>query len=187
MQHYPQFAFDHYVVRTAGLEDVPAIVDMTVRNRDILAPLEPVRQESYYSAEHWMVVLTQARSAFNDRRSALFWLFDRDSQRALGKIGISNVVGDPFHAAFLGYSLSQEQWGQGLMRRSLEVTIQFLFDEWNLHRLMANYMPENERSGRLLRRLGFTVEGYARDYLRINGEWRDHVLTSLHKPDWQAR
>lgn len=47
---------------------------------------------------------------------------------------------------------------------------------------MANYVPTNERSGRLLRRLGFTVEGYARDYLFIDGAWRDHVLTSLTNP-----
>ncbi len=44
---------------------------------------------------------------------------------------------------------------------------------------MANYVPTNERSGRLLRRLGFTVEGYARDYLCLNGTWQDHILTSL--------
>jgi ribosomal-protein-alanine N-acetyltransferase len=44
---------------------------------------------------------------------------------------------------------------------------------------MANYMPANERSGKLLKRLGFTVEGYARDYLFIAGAWQDHVLTSL--------
>jgi ribosomal-protein-alanine N-acetyltransferase len=44
---------------------------------------------------------------------------------------------------------------------------------------MANYIPTNERSGLLLKRLGFAVEGYARDYLLINGQWRDHVLTAL--------
>jgi ribosomal-protein-alanine N-acetyltransferase len=47
---------------------------------------------------------------------------------------------------------------------------------------MANYRPENERSGRLLQRLGFAREGYARDYLFIDGAWRDHVLTSLTTP-----
>ena len=48
---------------------------------------------------------------------------------------------------------------------------------------MANYIPHNERSGRLLRRLGFMVEGYARDYLFINGAWRDHILTALTNPN----
>ena len=49
---------------------------------------------------------------------------------------------------------------------------------WPVH-----YQPNNERSGRLLRSLGFTVEGYARDYLYIDGAWRDHVLTAKIRDD----
>ncbi len=48
-----------------------------------------------------------------------------------------------------------------------------------MHRIMANYMPHNMRSGHLLTKLGFEREGYAKQYLQINGEWRDHVLTAL--------
>jgi ribosomal-protein-alanine N-acetyltransferase len=44
---------------------------------------------------------------------------------------------------------------------------------------MANYMPGNERSARLLERLGFEREGYAKAYLNIAGRWQDHVLTAL--------
>jgi ribosomal-protein-alanine N-acetyltransferase len=43
---------------------------------------------------------------------------------------------------------------------------------------MANYMPRNDRSGRLLGRLGFEKEGYAKRYLKIEGLWEDHVLTA---------
>ena len=65
------------------------------------------------------------------------------------------------------------------MSEALRAAIDYVFSELRLHRIMANYMPANERSGRLLRRMGFTVEGYARDYMSIAGEWRDHILTSL--------
>jgi len=57
-----------------------------------------------------------------------------------------------------------------------------VFDAMQLHRIMANYRPENERSARLLARLGFEKEGEARAYLRINGVWADHVLTALINP-----
>ena len=55
-----------------------------------------------------------------------------------------------------------------------------------MHRIMANYMPHNMRSGNLLAKLGFEREGYARQYLQINGEWRDHVLTALTDNSWAA-
>ncbi|WP_330218163.1 GNAT family N-acetyltransferase [Robbsia andropogonis] len=64
------------------------------------------------------------------------------------------------------------------MYEALSPVIEFAFDEYELHRLMANYRPENIRSGRLLERLGFEIEGRARSYLKINGAWADHVLTS---------
>jgi ribosomal-protein-alanine N-acetyltransferase len=51
---------------------------------------------------------------------------------------------------------------------------------------MANYMPHNRRSGNVLKRLGFVVEGYARDYLMINGKWEDHIFTSLINPHWRS-
>ena len=83
-----------------------------------------------------------------------------------------------FQAAFLGYGLARQAEGQGLMTEALTAAIGFAFDERRLHRVMANYMPTNERSQAVLRGLGFVVDGYARDYLFINGAWRDHVLTS---------
>ena len=47
-------------------------------------------------------------------------------------------------------------------------------------------MPHILSSGNLLKRLGFVVEGYARDYLMINNQWQDHVLTSLINSQWET-
>jgi len=68
------------------------------------------------------------------------------------------------------------------MSEALRAGDGFAFEELRLHRIMANYRPENERSARLLERLGFVREGIARDYLFVDGAWRDHVLTSLTHP-----
>jgi ribosomal-protein-alanine N-acetyltransferase len=53
---------------------------------------------------------------------------------------------------------------------------------YRLHRVMASYRPDNARSGRLLENLGFEREGLAKAYLKIDGQWADHVLTSLVNP-----
>jgi [ribosomal protein S5]-alanine N-acetyltransferase len=95
----------------------------------------------------------------------------------LGECNFTNIVRGPFQACHLGFSIDQAAQGQGLMQEALESAIDFAFTRGQLHRIMANYRPENLRSGQLLRRLNFEEEGRARAYLKIAGEWRDHILT----------
>jgi ribosomal-protein-alanine N-acetyltransferase len=89
-----------------------------------------------------------------------------------------------FQAAYLGYNISQDQQGKGLMTEALTAVIDYVFTEINLHRLMANYRPENLASARVLEKLNFTIEGFAKNYLMVDGQWCDHVLTSLTNPNW---
>ena len=49
------------------------------------------------------------------------------------------------------------------------------FGPLGLHRVEANVMPRNGRSIRVMEKLGFVQEGLARDYLRINGRWENHI------------
>lgn len=81
----------------------------------------------------------------------------------VGDINFTNVVRGAFQSGYLGYQLDRALEGRGLMGEALAVAIDHVFRHMNLHRLMANYVPTNERSARLLRRLGFSMEGYARD------------------------
>ncbi|HTA37744.1 MAG TPA: GNAT family N-acetyltransferase [Candidatus Acidoferrales bacterium] len=101
----------------------------------------------------------------------------------LGWCNFTNVIRGIFQACFLGYKLDERSQGQGYMTEALGAAIDYLFSEQRLHRIQANYMPHNQKSAAVLRRLGFTVEGTARNYLFIGGQWRDHVLTSLVNPD----
>ncbi len=73
------------------------------------------------------------------------------------------------------------------MHESLKLTIAYAFDELNLHRVMANYAPTNVKSGRVLRRLGFRIEGYAERYLMINGVWTDQRAADLELPSLRSR
>ncbi len=87
----------------------------------------------------------------------------------------SNVVRGSFHACYLGYSIGEKWQGQGLMFEALTSAIRYMQRTQHIHRIMANYMPHNQRSGALLARLGFEKEGYAKDYLLIDGQWRDRT------------
>ena len=66
--------------------------------------------------------------------------------------------------------------GQGHMKAALKLTVHHIFDRLQLHRIEAACIPENHRSIGLLEGSGFRREGLLRDYLKIDGRWRDHVL-----------
>jgi ribosomal-protein-alanine N-acetyltransferase len=100
----------------------------------------------------------------------------------VGSCSYTNFVRGAFHACHLGYQVGREYEGRGFMSEALRGCNAFVFGTLRMHRIMANYRPENDRSRALLQRLGFAEEGLANDYLFIDGAWRDHVLTALVNP-----
>jgi ribosomal-protein-alanine N-acetyltransferase len=131
--------------------------------------------------------LSSAISEFEQGRGMKLYLFLRasDVEDPIGDIELSEIVRGPFQACYLGYRIGAEYEGRGYVAESIARVVECAFSSLNLHRIMANYMPSNDRSASVLRRSGFTVEGVARDYLRLNGKWRDHVLTSRINPRWR--
>ena len=123
-----------------------------------------------------------------DKSSIRFSLFLREAPEGdiMGECSFSQIIRGVFHACYLGYRIDATHEGKGLMREAVKRAIQFMFEEQNLHRIMAGYMPVNARSAKLLQNLGFTIEGHAKDYLLINGWWEDHMLTSLINPKWHC-
>jgi ribosomal-protein-alanine N-acetyltransferase len=73
------------------------------------------------------------------------------------------------------------------MTRAVATTVEFAFSKLRLHRVEAACIPDNAPSIALLERNGFQREGYACEYLKIDGAWRDHVLFALVESDFRAR
>ncbi len=84
-----------------------------------------------------------------------------------------------FQACTLSFLLDQSLEGRSLMYAAVAPALREVIARHHLHRIMATHLPENLRSAAFLRRLGFVVEGYARDFVKVNGQWRDNVLLSL--------
>ncbi|EAR07863.1 GNAT family N-acetyltransferase [Reinekea blandensis] len=165
-----------------GISDINTrdLIDYFTLNREHLrfaggrVPETP--EEVRAVRDNW---LTQVQEG----REVRFFLLQEE--QLIGVAGISNIVRGAFQAAYLGYNLAEHCQGQGLMTEALEEIVAFAFSALNLHRLMANYRPDNVASERVLQKLGFVREGMARDYLRVDGEWADHVLTALTNPSWR--
>jgi len=86
--------------------------------------------------------------------------------------------------AEIGYDLNPAFWGKSYMTDALKVVISYGFDHMQLNRIDALVYIENERSTRLLQRLGFKQEGLLRDYFFLNGKYYDHYIFSLLKKEW---
>ncbi|HEX7816946.1 GNAT family N-acetyltransferase [Dyella sp.] len=159
--------------------DAPALLLYRVENRAHLSPWEPLRDGFYYTIDHCMQAIADARKTARQERGFPFAVFDRQSQELIATFNFANIVRGVFQACHLGYGIAASRQGQGLMLEVLQTGLDFAFGNLGLHRVMANYMPHNERSAQLLARLGFEREGYAKRYLNIAGRWEDHVLTAM--------
>ena len=171
-------------VRLAAGPDAPQIVDYFERNREFFRPTDPVRPAEFFTESFWRDQANRALQEFHRDLAVRFVLFGENG-RVVGTANFTQIYRGPFQACFLGYGLDEMEQGKGLMTEALEAAISYVFDELNLHRIMANYMPHNAKSAAVLKRLGFEIEGQARDYILINGQWRDHVLTSRINPRWR--
>lgn len=181
---FPVLRGERVLLRLPTFDDVPSIVDFIQRNDEHFAPTDPPRPKGFFTQAFWENQILVSREGFETHDSCRFFIFDKDDpHRVIGKANFSQFVGFPFLACYLGYGIDKDEEGKGKMSESLGLAINYVFKEAKIHRIMANYLPTNERSGLLLRRLGFQVEGYARDYLFIKDRWRDHILTSLTNHD----
>ena len=187
MNHIPKFPAqglqsERLSILLASRRHARALQEYGVANRDHFQSWEPLRQSAFYtltSTTNRLEMMEQRTTA----QSALYLLlFMKEGGQLVGDCNFTNIVRGSFQACHLGFSLDRQFEGQGLMRECLSTAIPHMFEAQGLHRVMAAFRPENARSAKLLDALGFEREGIARSYLKINGAWADHVLTSLVNP-----
>ena len=176
------------VLEPMAPQHAPLLAQFFVRNEEHLRPWDPPRPRGITDVEFWSA---EAQRAVEDHAEAAVarWvlLLRGDPGRIVGRVNFTQVVRGPFQSCMLGYAIDAQCQGRGLMHEALEAALSYAFEVMRLHRVQANHLPDNLRSARLLQRLGFRVEGLARDYLYINGAWRDHVLTALTYPGFDTR
>jgi len=174
----PRLETDRLILQHAQPDLAPPLAEYMRRNRAHLARWSPPSNTDLETAEGWVPLLDEA-VAQHAAGTALRWVIAprADATRAIGRVSFTNVQRGPFQSCQLGYQIDAASEGRGLMREALQCAVADAFARLRLHRIEANYRPENVRSGALLARLGFERIGYAPRYLFIDGDWRDHVQT----------
>lgn len=166
------------VLRILDESHASQVLDYCLRNRDFLKEWENLREDEYFTIPYHQDALNIDLQAIEEGRSLRLWLFkkeDTEFRRVIGNISLSNIVYGPFLSCHLGYRLDKEEINRGYITEALKKGIDIAFHEYKLHRIEANIMPKNLRSLRVVEKLGFQHEGLARNYLKINGKWEDHI------------
>ncbi len=162
----------------------PALLRYYTENEAHLAPWEPARPPGFLSLAYWRSNAEYLEHENRAERSYGFVAFERDGAEVVAaQINLWNILRGVSLSATLGYSLASSAQGRGLATEAVGAVVDFALDVLGLHRVVATYQPTNDRSGRLLRRLGFGIEGYSRDHLFIGGAWRDSILTARLRED----
>lgn len=175
---------DRLIIRLAETGEVPEIVRYYRENHDHLQPFSPLFGGEQVDEVAWREQVIERKLELSRHESFRAFIFLRQTpHRIAGNINLTQVVRGAFQSCVLGYNLEEGAQGHGYMTEAVRATVHFAFSEWKLHRVAASYMPRNTRSGAVLERCGFRVEGTAPAYLRINGRWEDHVLTAVINPD----
>ncbi len=177
------------IIALPQAQDAALALPFFITNSEHFAPWRPPEPEQFLTQAYWDAQIPLAHANFEAGTQIRFWVWAKnDPSQIIGTIGFSQIFRGPFSSCMLGYQLAQSYEGQGLMREALQAAIRYMFTEQRLHRIAASYRPENVRSGCLLSRLRFTIDGFSKRYLFIDGDWRDHILTSLindaFQPGW---
>lgn len=165
-------------IRQVMLNDAKILSEYFLENKMHFREWEPKRKEDFNSILQWEKGLIEYDIEQEEGKAAYFIALDIRG-KVLGHCSLTNISYGFFQAGYMGYGVSKWNEGKGIMFQLCGHVIAYAFQNLKLNRVMANYIPRNTRTENLLNRLGFVKEGLAKKYLKINGVWQDHILTSL--------
>lgn len=170
-------------LRAPEPRDYQEWADVRGASRDFLTPWEPTwTQDELTRGSYRYKLRRYAEDARDDRAHALF-VFREVDDAMLGGVTLSNIRRGITQSGSLGYWAGKMHAGKGYITAAVRAVLCFAFDHLELHRVEAACQPDNIASQRVLAKAGFTQEGMARAYLKINGAWRDHLLYGIVRPD----
>jgi ribosomal-protein-alanine N-acetyltransferase len=173
-------------LRPPQAEDWQAWAELRAVSREFLVPWEPSWPADCLTKGAWQRRLKRQFEEWrHDLGYALF--FFRNTDNALmGGLSLTNVRRGVAQTGTLGYWIGQPYARQGYTSDAVRTLCEHAFGTLALHRIEAGCLPANLASRKLLQKVGFREEGYARSYLRINGKWEDHVLFGLVREEWHG-
>jgi ribosomal-protein-alanine N-acetyltransferase len=175
-EQLPAIVGDNVVLRVPQMSDFAEWAALREASRDFLTPWEPTwPPDDLTRASFRRRIKRYAEDQRNDLAYPLF-AFRRSDNVLVGGLTLANVRRGCAQAGSLGYWMGTPFARQGYMTAAVRAVVPFAFETLRLHRVEAACIPANVASIHLLEKTGFRREGFAREYLCINGVWQDHLL-----------
>ena len=136
------------------------------------------------SVENSLEIIRTVFSAPN-----VFALVDKQSAAVIGSAGFvgRHRTEMPGPDEELGYALSPQFWGRGLMSEAARELIRFGFEDLGLHTIWCNHYDGNERSRRVIEACGFCHQFSQEEAVELMGERRMTHYYALSREEWAAR
>ena len=160
-------------IRNFTPADAEELTNYYIRNKEHLREFEPARDNSFYEVEVQRKILIESYKQLMVGTGMDLGIYLKD--KLIGKIKVSNIVHGVFKSAFIGYSIDKEHEGKGYMKEAVLLVEKYCKQYLDLHRLEASVLVDNIKSKRVLLKSGFEEIGINKEYLYINGKWRDHI------------
>ena len=104
-----------------------------------------------------------------------------------GEVNLNNVIRGAMQSCTVGYWIDQRHAGHAYTVEGVVLVMQFAFEQLDLHRVEICIVPRNQRSRRVVEKIGMRDEGLAERFLEINGAWEDHIRYGMTVEEWRAR
>jgi len=167
---------DGVYLRAPQMSDYSEWTTLREASRAFLTPWEPTWPSDDLSRSAFRRRLRRYAEDQRADTSYAFFLFRKADDALVGGLTLANIRRGVAQAGSLGYWIGEPFARRGLMTGAIHGLVPFAFGSLRLHRLEAACIPSNAASIRLLEKMAFVREGYAREYLCINGLWQDHLL-----------
>src|ERR1044071_1882096 len=167
---------DPVFLRAPQMSDYSEWATWRGASRAFLTPWEPTWPADDLGRSAFRRRLRRYAEDQRSDQSYAFFLFRQSDPAPAGGLPLANTRRGVAQGGSLGYWIGEPFARRGLMSGAVRALVPFAFSSLRLHRLEAACIPSNAASIRLLENAGFSREGYARQYLCINGLWQDHLL-----------
>jgi [ribosomal protein S5]-alanine N-acetyltransferase len=172
----PTIEGDGVYMRAPQMSDYSEWTTLREASRAFLTPWEPTWPGDDLTRSAFRRRLRRYAEDQRSDTSYAFFLFRKSDEALVGGLTLANIRRGVAQAGSLGYWVGEPFARRGLMTGAVRALVPFSFGSLRLHRIEAACIPSNAASIRLLEKTGFVREGYAREYLCINGLWQDHLL-----------